>query len=247
MRRFDFLFYNTKIFLSGVVLLFIVTPLVIVSLVGGRVNAANEASAGGGSTQNQSVPAYTGGQSVSKVFNSSNGTTNDGSTVTITCTGAVVKQSPGGNAYREGWVDPNKINSLNSASDLNGTGLLSSGSASPYNYDKCPQRQSSTQNNDKDKNKDNNKDKDHQDRNRTQTTQRPQTVNNYYTTNQTQPTTTTMPATNVVYTTAAPAATTQSSPRQLPVTGPAEVLSFGSVTTITAGLTHFFYRRKFGY
>jgi hypothetical protein len=76
--------------------------------------------------QNYSPPApYTGGGAVSKVFYPA-----DGSTIAITSTGAVIKQSPGGNAYRQGWVDPNHIIYINSLDDLNGT--LKSGDTNPY-------------------------------------------------------------------------------------------------------------------
>jgi hypothetical protein len=78
-----------------------------------------------GCSQTNSPAPYTGGASIAKVLYPK-----DGSTVTITSTGAVIKQSPGGNPYREGWVDPGYINSINSSSDL--SGMMSSGSVNPY-------------------------------------------------------------------------------------------------------------------
>lgn len=48
-------------------------------------------------------PPYTGGASPVRVEH-----LDDGSTRTITATGAVIKQGPDGRAYREGWVDPDK-------------------------------------------------------------------------------------------------------------------------------------------
>lgn len=68
---------------------------------------------------------YTGGAAVAKVLYPA-----DGSTVTITVTGAVIKQSSGHTAYREGWIDPCNIGSVNTASDLQGQ--IKPGSSNPY-------------------------------------------------------------------------------------------------------------------
>lgn len=53
------------------------------------------------------APPYTGGAPVAKVLHPP-----DGSTVTITSTGAVIKQGRSGTAYREGWVDPKDIDNI---------------------------------------------------------------------------------------------------------------------------------------
>ncbi len=70
---------------------------------------------------------YQGGAPVEKVLHP-----DDGSTITITSTGAVIKQSPGGTPYREGWVDPNKISDIDSVSDL--TGNIRSGNTNPFTH-----------------------------------------------------------------------------------------------------------------
>lgn len=82
------------------------------------------------------VQPYTGGAPMSKVFYPA-----DGSTVTVTSTGAVIKQSPGHTPYREGWVNVCDFGSIDSESDLNGR--LASGSSNPYSNN-CQQKQSSS-------------------------------------------------------------------------------------------------------
>lgn len=89
-----------------------------------RANAMNNSS-GSNTCDNSGFPApYTGGADVAKFFHLS-----DGSTVTITVTGAVIKQGRCGNPYREGWINPSDICNIQSAQDLNGH--LSSGSTNP--------------------------------------------------------------------------------------------------------------------
>jgi hypothetical protein len=81
---------------------------------------------GGSTCTESSYPApYTGGAGVAKFFYLS-----DGSTVTITTTGAVIKQSPCHTAYREGWINVSDICNIQSAHDLNGR--LSPGSSNPF-------------------------------------------------------------------------------------------------------------------
>lgn len=70
-------------------------------------------------------PPYTGGAPVAKVFHLS-----DGSTMTITTTGAVVKQSMNGTPYRQGWIDPADISHINSFEDVRGR--LAAGDTNPY-------------------------------------------------------------------------------------------------------------------
>ncbi|HEX5394812.1 MAG TPA: hypothetical protein VFW52_00420 [Candidatus Saccharimonadales bacterium] len=107
------------VFASAVLLIVFVLYVISNGVSAGSVNYS-------ASGQNSYSPApYTGGGSVSKVFYPA-----DGSTITITDTGAVIKQSPGGNAYRQGWIDPTAINSIYSAADLNGR--LMNGQANPY-------------------------------------------------------------------------------------------------------------------
>lgn len=75
---------------------------------------------------NNSYPApYTGGAGVAKYFYLT-----DGSTVTITNTGAVIKQGACGNPYREGWINTSDICNIQTAQDLKGR--LMPGSSNPY-------------------------------------------------------------------------------------------------------------------
>lgn len=76
--------------------------------------------------QDNSFPApYTGGADVAKFFHLP-----DGSTVTITDTGAVIKQSPCHTAYREGWINVADICNIQTGQDLKGQ--LGSGSSNPF-------------------------------------------------------------------------------------------------------------------
>lgn len=70
-------------------------------------------------------PPYTGGAPVAKVFHLS-----DGSTLTITTTGAVVKQSMNGTPYRQGWIDSDDISHVNSFEDVRDR--LAAGDTNPY-------------------------------------------------------------------------------------------------------------------
>jgi hypothetical protein len=79
---------------------------------------------------------YTGGAAVVKVLHPA-----DGSTVTITATGAVIKQSPGDTPYREGWVSTCNIGSINEASDLQGQ--IQPGSSNPFSSN-CNNAQSTS-------------------------------------------------------------------------------------------------------
>jgi hypothetical protein len=109
--------------LAGISLLLISLGM---GLSSGRALAMNSNSnSNDGSCGNSGYPApYTGGASVVKFFHLS-----DGSTVTITSTGAVIKQGRCGTPYREGWINVSDICSTQSAQDLNGH--LSSGSSNP--------------------------------------------------------------------------------------------------------------------
>jgi LPXTG-motif cell wall-anchored protein len=108
----------------GLVGVFLLTGLAF-GAHGSRAAAMNSSSGMSGSSCSSSFPApYTGGAGVVKFFHMS-----DGSTVTITSTGAVIKQGRCGNPYREGWVNMSDFCSINTAQDL--SGKLSSGSSNP--------------------------------------------------------------------------------------------------------------------
>lgn len=116
MRKFEFLLYDPKRFFGAALLMFFVLPLAIGGIIGSRA----------GATHNSQPPQpYTGGAPVAKVFYPA-----DGSTITVTATGAVIKQSPGGNPYRQGWVNPSDIGGYNSFGDLGGH--IRSGATNPY-------------------------------------------------------------------------------------------------------------------
>lgn len=89
-------------------------------------NCSAGCSAGSAQSQDQNYPPpYTGGAPVAKVFHLS-----DGSTMTITTTGAVVKQSRNATPYRQGWINPADIGHINSFEDIRGR--LASGDTNPY-------------------------------------------------------------------------------------------------------------------
>src|SRR5580765_43215 len=77
---------------------------------------AYAADSGGGRACDSGRPSpYTNGAPIVRVFYPA-----DGSTITVTSTGAVIKQSPCQTPYREGWINPAKICDLNSFDDLGG-------------------------------------------------------------------------------------------------------------------------------
>ena len=82
---------------------------------------------------------YAGGAGVSRVFYPA-----DGSTVTVTTTGAVIKQSPCQTPYREGWVNTADLSCVNSEADL--SVRLRPGSSNPYHNfaSSCPAAVSSS-------------------------------------------------------------------------------------------------------
>lgn len=104
------------------ILVFLTLATLAVTLTDAQAMNATQSSNGSGLNR---VQPYTSGAPISKVFYPS-----DGSTVTVTSTGAVIKQSPGHTPYREGWVNTANINGLNSAADLRGQ--LASGNKNPY-------------------------------------------------------------------------------------------------------------------
>lgn len=88
------------------------------------ISLGASAAAMNNTCENSYPKPYTGGADVAKSFHLS-----DGSTVTITVTGAVIKQGRCDTPYREGWISPSDICDIHSAQDLNGR--LSSGSSNP--------------------------------------------------------------------------------------------------------------------
>jgi hypothetical protein len=115
MKKFEFLLYDPRKFFAVALSIFFVLPLLIAGLVGRSANAMNG---------NPPAP-YTGGAPVAKVIYPA-----DGSTITVTSTGAVIKQSPGGTPYRQGWVNPSQINNYNTVADMRGH--IAYGSSNPY-------------------------------------------------------------------------------------------------------------------
>lgn len=219
-------------------------------MIGAGVSAMSDSSSG-----NQ-VPPYGGGASISKVFYPA-----DGSTMTITCTGAVIKQSPGGTPYRQGWVNPANIGNINSTSDLKGQ--IASGSSNPFGTsNSCPssgnsQNQSGNNNNNQNNNMNNNV-----------PTPSPQTPNPSSTSsanatsNATANATVNLtgsgsPANETSQTSANPAPananTSSSAPAQnennsfsgksLPNTGPGDVLAIGGLATVLGTIGHFIFQR----
>lgn len=95
------------------------------ALAGDNNGLSGSSAANNCSTGNVRPSPYTGGAGIARVYYPA-----DGSTVTVTTTGAVIKQSPCGTPYREGWVNPADICGLNSSDNL--TGRLAGGSSNPY-------------------------------------------------------------------------------------------------------------------
>lgn len=205
MRDIAYIFYDPKKFIIGALAVLIVIPISLVILLNTRASAMNQA------------PAYTGGASVSKVFSPANGTTADGSTITITCTGAVIKQSPGGSAYRQGWIDPATIGSMNSSSDLKGH-ITNAQSSS--NVCKKPSTTTSTTH----KAPPPPQVKSSQTTNRTSNN----TTNNYYSQSQNSQTQAAQPS----YSSA-----------KIPNTGSGSVLALGGISAVLGTIGHLFYQR----
>lgn len=179
---------------------------------------------------------YSGGASVAKVIYPA-----DGSTVTITSTGAVIKQSPGGNPYREGWINPSDICDINVSSDLNGR--LRAGSSNPYDTgtgsssaSSCTSSQSTNNSN--------------------QNTKQPAaTVNNTNTANasvvlagsghsaKSSQSSTGQTSSASSNTSKSGQSGSNSSAQSLPNTGPGDVFAIGGVSAVLGTLGHFFTKR----
>ncbi len=153
---------------------------------------------------------YSGGAGVSRVFYPA-----DGSTVTVTTTGAVIKQSPCGTPYREGWVNTADMSCVNTFSDL--SGRMASGASNPYvNSNSTCANQTST------------------------TTAKPVTTT---TTTTSAPVvantqTASTPQTVATYTTNAGKSTV------LPNTGPGDVLALGGISSVLGGVGHYIFRAR---
>lgn len=180
-------------------------------------SSGNSSSCDMGSSGNFPA-AYTGGASVVKVFH-----LDDGSTVTITSTGAVIKQGRCGNPYREGWLNPANICNVNSAQDINGQ--LSFGSTSPFGgkgFSSCSTNTQQTSNSQP---------------TQTQTQSQSQTVNVLAAT-----TTKAKPSSSQTQQQA------QSTPAagkgSLPNTGPGDVAAIGAAAAILATIGHYMFSRR---
>jgi hypothetical protein len=189
-------------------------------------------SSGSNSTCGSSYPApYTGGADIAKFFHLS-----DGSTVTITVIGAVVKQGRCATPYREGWINVSDICGISSAQDLNGR--LASGSSNPFGsatFSGCNTAQSPAN------------------------PQNPTTVNIINTNTQTQsqaqggtgPQTAASATAKTSSATASAQAQVQgaqtaavSAVKTLPNTGPGNILMLSGTTTALGTLGHLFYSRR---
>lgn len=172
-----------------------------------------------GATGSSSYPApYTGGAPIVKYFH-----LQDGSTVTITCTGAVIKQSPGHTAYREGWVNTSTIGNITTSDQLGDQ--MAAGSSNPYgSQNVCNQSTSS---------------------NAAATTTQPSAPAINVTASATASSTTT-PATSTSSTPTQPVTTAAAAPvsgKALPNTGAGGVFAIGAVTTVLGTVGHLLYQR----
>jgi DNA uptake protein ComE-like DNA-binding protein len=224
---------RVSIFLAGI-------SLLLTSLVFGvpvqRALAMNTNS--GSSCENSGFPApYSGGADIAKFFHLS-----DGSTVTITVTGAVIKQGRCGNPYREGWINVSDICSINSAQDLNGR--LASGSSNPYGSASFTGCSSNTQNSSRQQTSgtinivNNNS--------QSQSQAQAQSSGSGTQTAATASTHTTSAAASVqaASTTTQPAAQQVSATKTLPNTGPGNILMLSGATTAVGTLGHWYYSRR---
>jgi hypothetical protein len=212
VREFAFILYDPKKLVAAVLATFIVMPISLVLLVRTNVSAMN-----------QPVSPYTGGASVSKVFYPA-----DGSTITVTCTGAVVKQSPGGTAYRQGWINPATVNDTSSFNDLRGH--IMSGSVNPYGNSNTSCNNSS---------------------HTTMTQSSPQQPVTYTKTKTTKNVTNTnnnyyaQPANNQSYQPSQPAVQSyNTTSTKIPNTGAGSVLALGGISTVLGTFGHLFYQRR---
>jgi hypothetical protein len=227
MGESSFLLYDSKKKMVSYTIMFFLLGLAMVigALLAGRTQAMT-ASGTTATSSSARVQPYTGGAPMAKVFYPA-----DGSTVTVTSTGAVIKQSPGHSAYREGWVSVCYFANINSATDLKGQ--LASGSSNPYSTNCQPQQPNSPT---------------------TNKSATPQTSSTSSTASATANANVNVaapqtPAVLSSSTSAKPSATTNqnlqgsSAAAALPNTGPGNVLAIGGIATILGTLSHFILQR----
>lgn len=199
------------------VLLIGVTPVCILGIAAGEALAMDGNTSG--NCSNSTVQPYTGGAPVSKVFYPA-----DGSTVTITKTGAVIKQSPCGTPYREGWVNPNNISGINVYSNIP---QLKPGAANPYVTTSKTTTSQSQNNSSSSSSK--------------ATASANATVNVSSTPVVAAASTTSAHQSGTSSAAASAAANTAAT---LPNTGPGNVLALGAITTAVGAIGHFLYKTR---
>ena len=168
---------------------------------------------------NNTVQPYNGGASVSKFF-----TEPDGSGVTITSTGAVIKQGPCGTPYREGWVNPNSISGINSSGQIP---KLQSGATNPFTAS------ASTSNSRPSSSSSSSASSSANSSSTVSVTSTPATVTS---STSSQQTATAAP-------TVAAASTSAKAATSLPNTGPGNILALGAVTAFLGTIGHFAFQR----
>ncbi|MBX4201878.1 hypothetical protein KW803_03230 [Candidatus Saccharibacteria bacterium] len=188
------------------------------SISGSSYSSSSVSCVNNASSSDSARPSpYTGGANLARVYYPQ-----DGSTVTVTTTGAVIKQSPCATPYRQGWVNPADINCLNSYSDL--SGQMSSGSNNPYSnsvYNPNGSCSSSCTN---------------------CSNSLPASNVTYSYSNANTYTTPPQPAAQtVMYPVASNTSTSKGG--EIPNTGPGNVLALGLVSTFLGTIGHFFYKR----
>ncbi len=187
-------------------------------------------------TSASSLP-YSGGTSIAMVLYPA-----DGSTVTITTSGAVIKQSPNGSPYRMGWINPADIGSINSMADLNGR--IISGSVNPYTVQNTAQMSVPT-------NSTNASTTASSEANVVIYRSQPTSVPQYSSSTSTSPpanyqtpsTSTTVQSSSTVPNQSANMAAAYTNPTSIPNTGPGNILAIGTLATIVSTVGHFFYQR----
>lgn len=212
MRKSLFIPSTSKILLVDFLLLLVLVFGVLLSpkTQAGSTYSSNSVScvSNTGSDNGVRPSPYTGGANLARVYYPE-----DGSTVTVTTTGAVIKQSPCGTPYRQGWVNPANISCLNTYGEL--SGQMSSGSSNPYS--------SNTYN-----------------PNSTYNCGNTQPAVSYTYSSTTTSTPAPQPAAQTVVYSTAP---TTSKNAAIPNTGPGNILALGIVSTILGTIGHLFYKR----
>jgi hypothetical protein len=219
---------RVSIFLLGISLL---STSLIFGAPLGRALAMN--NSGNNMCGSSGYPApYTGGADIAKFFHLS-----DGSTVTITITGAVIKQGRCATPYREGWINVSDICSISSAQDLNGR--LASGSSNPYGSTSFTDCSSNTRSSSGQQTAgavtivNNNSQSQSQAQSSGSSTQTVASAS-----------TRTTSATASVQAATTTAAQPASATKTLPNTGPGNILMLSGTTTALGTIGHFYYSRR---